>query len=443
MADVKVVDEFKEMSLPQVREALADMAGQVKGVFDGHRNEEGAVAYEAIGGDDAARVRELNIKMAAARERLEALQELAGVDDTAQKLSAYMNQPVTVVPHAPAGRPEGADVKSLGQRIHAALQKQPHQQGDTWTHEVDEVYRREGKGIKAVLGTDSALADVGAQLPPESVRIGTIVDTLYQPHNIAPLIPQVPYGQNAIPYLEETVNTEGAAETAEGALGAEASIDWAETVEPIRKISVLQPVTEELLADEGAIRAIIDSRLRQFMGNREDLQILRGDGIAPNLEGILNRTGIQNTNYSLTGATAQGLAEAALDATGQVRTVFQTPQTFIMRVATWLYIAKAKDSQGEYLFPNALSAGVDARLWGLPVITNENMDDYQTAADVPILTGDFSGAATIFRRQGVTVQVSDSHGDNFARGVLTIRLLERLGLVVWRPSGFATVTRTA
>lgn len=441
MSDVKVVNEFEKMGLPEVREAISTMAKEVKGVFEGHRNEEGQVALEAIGGEDAKRVAELSVKLAAARERYEHLQELAGHAETAEKLSAYMNAPVTMFPQAPAQR-DAADVKTLGQRVFKSLQDKPREPESTWTHEQEQVARI-SKGMKAVLGTDAALADVGVEYPPESVRVGTVVETLYQPHNVAPLIPQLPYSQNAIPYMVETVNSEGAAETAEGALGNEASIQWAEAVEPIRKITVLQPVTEELLADEGTMRAIIDMRLRQFMGNREDLQILKGDGIAPNLEGILNRTGVQNVNYSLTGADAQGLAEAALDAAGLVMTGFQAPSAYLMRIATWLYIAKAKGSDNEYLFPNALQSGVTPRLWGLPVTTNENMDNYTAATDVPILTGDFGTAATIFRRQGVTVQVSDSHTDRFARGVLTIRLLERLGLVVWRPSGFATVTRTA
>lgn len=430
----EVINQFADASLPQVREALDSMADEAKGIFDQYKDESGTIRYETITVEDGDRVRELNAKMAEARTRFEKLHELAGYAETAQKLSTYMRQPVQVVAQ-PAAK---AHPQSLGQAVFKALKENPRREGVDWSHNI-EVTR---KGTKAVLGTDSALADVGAEYPPESVRVGTVVDTLYQAHNIAPLIPSVFTTMNAIPYMAETVTTEGAAETAEGALGAEAVLDWAEATEPIRKITVLQPVTEELLGDESGIRAIIDGRLRQFLGNREDLQILRGDGIAPNLEGILARTGLGNVNYSLTGATAQGLAEAALQAANLVRTAFQTPSAYTMRIGTWEYIRLAKDTQDNYLFAGPGDAAAP-RLWGLPVITNENLDGYTVATNVPILVGDWSGAATIFRRQGVTVQVSDSHSDRFARGVLTIRLLERLGLVVWRASGFATVTRIA
>ncbi len=203
------------------------------------------------------------------------------------------------------------------------------------------------------------------------------------------------------------------------------------------------PVTEELLSDEGGFRAMIDSRLRQFMGNEEDLQILTGDGTGQNLTGILNTPSIGNVNYSLTGATAQGLAESALSAANLVRTGFQVPTQFVMRVGTWEYISLAKDTENNYLFPQVLVNGASPRLWGIGVRTNENMDNYTTATDVPIVVGDWANAATIFRRQGLTVQVSDSHSDRFTRGILTIRMIERLGLVVWRANGFATVTRTA
>lgn len=440
MAEVEIKDPFATASLADSREAITSLSKEAKAIFEGHKDDKGATDYGAVTDDENDKLREVNAKMASARARFESLNELAGFDDEATKLSAYMNQPVTLAPAQPT--PAKA-ATMLGGAAFKALVENPYTDGDPWSYAFDDAQRHAREGsVKAVLGTDAALADVGAEFPPENIRVGVIVETLYQPHNIGPLIPQVTTDMNAVPYMIETVTTENALETAEGAAGAEADMEWAETTEPIRKLTVLQPATEELLADEGAIRSIIDGRLRQFMGNREDNQIVRGDGIAPNLEGILNRTGIQNTNYSLTAETAQGLAEAALTASNQVRTVFQTPSAYVMNVGTWETIRLAKDSQLNYLFAGPADAA-QPRLWGLPVVLNQNMDDALLATEIPILTGDFSGAATLFRRQGVTVQVSDSHGTTFAEGVLTIRLVERVGLVVWRPAGFATVTRTA
>ncbi len=440
MPDVIVADPFESATLPEAREATADLSTKAEAIFAQYKGPNGEVAYHEMTPEHSDEVKEINVKMAHAVTRFELLNELAGNHDEAAKLSKYMNMPVTLVPQ-PDAPVEGA--KSLGQAVYHAMNEGDNQraegQGD-WEFETKTATRSARQGTKGVLGTDDTLAGVDDQFAVESVRIGTIVETLYQQHNIAPLIPQVNYGQNAIPYLVETVTTENALETAEGAAGAEAAIDWVETVEPIRKLTVLQPITEELLADEGAIRAIIDARLRQFMANREDLQLIHGDGIAPNLEGIINRTGVQNVDYSLTAETAQGQAEAALSASNLVRTVFQVPGVFIMKVATWETIRLAKDSQLNYLFAGPADAA-QPRLWGLPVILNENMDDSLLNTEVPILTGDFGGAATIFRRQGLTVQVSDSHAATFAEGVMTIRMVERLGLAVWRPAGFATVTR--
>ena len=438
---VEVKDPFADASLVDSREAITTLSSEAKAIFDGHKDDKGATDYGAITDDENDKLREINVKMAQARTRFEKLNKLAGFDDEATKLSDYMKAPVTLAPALPV--PPKDPAMSLGVATFKALQKDPYKDGTDWGHAFDDAKRWAAEGsVKALLGTDSGLADVGAQYVPENIRIGTIVETLYQAHNIAPLIPAVTTDMNAVPYMVETVTTENALEVAEGALGAESVIDWAETVEPIRKLTVLQPATEELLADVGAIRSIIDGRLRQFVGNREDLQLIHGDGIAPNLEGILARTGVQNFDYSLTAETAQGLAEAALSASNLVRTVFQTPTAYVMNVGTWETIRLAKDTQLNYLFAGPADAA-QPRLWGLPVILNQNMDDALLATEVPILTGDFSGAATIFRRQGVTVQVSDSHDDTFARGVLTIRLTERLGLVVWRPAGFATVTRIA
>lgn len=443
MKDVQVVDQLETATLPQLETAIEAMADEAKGIFAKyHDGEKGGVNYASISGEDGDRVRELNAKLATARARYEKLQELAGAHDQATKLASYMRQPATSITQ-PAKK--AAPAVTAGQAAFKAWKDSPRKGDQDWSVDLEDITLivNDEKGIKTVLGTDTGAAGVGSQYPPESVRIGTVVETLYQAHNIAPLIPQVPYGQNAIPYMQETVTAEGAAMTEEGALSPEAQVDWAEVIAPVRKLTVAQPITEELISDEGGMRALVDGRLRQFMGNVEDFQVLRGDGTGQNLTGVLNTAGIGNVNYSLTGATAQGLAEAALSAANLVRKGFQVPGSFIMQVDTWQYISTARDSQDAYLFPQVLVNGADPRLWGLPVRTNENMDGYTVATNIPILVGDWAGAATIFRRQGLTVAVSDSHDDRFTRGVLTIRMAERLGLVVWRANGFATVTRTA
>ena len=80
---------------------------------------------------------------------------------------------------------------------------------------------------------------------------------------------------------------------------------------------------------------------------------------------------------------------------------------------------------------NAMRVNIHAEgqpmLWGVPIIQCAGV-----AAD-KILVGSFAQAATIHNRQGVTVELSESDGDNFTKNLITVRAERRLALTVDRP----------
>ena len=70
--------------------------------------------------------------------------------------------------------------------------------------------------------------------------------------------------------------------------------------------------------------------------------------------------------------------------------------------------------------------------------------DVTTAiAQGTVLVGGFQESAQIFRRQGVTVEMTNSNVDDFVNNLITVRAEERLALAVYRPAGFGKVTLTA
>jgi HK97 family phage major capsid protein len=56
------------------------------------------------------------------------------------------------------------------------------------------------------------------------------------------------------------------------------------------------------------------------------------------------------------------------------------------------------------------------------------------------LVGAFQIGAQIFRRQGISVDMTNSNEDDFRKNLVAIRAEERLALAVYRPLAFCTVT---
>ena len=89
-----------------------------------------------------------------------------------------------------------------------------------------------------------------------------------------------------------------------------------------------------------------------------------------------------------------------------------------------------------------LTADAPLRVWGLPVILNENMPA-KSAGNKAVLVGAFRTAAMLVRRSGIDLAVSDSHSTFFVENKLMLRAEERAALAVFRPAGFAAVTSAA
>jgi len=286
-----------------------------------------------------------------------------------------------------------------------------------------------GYGLKDTLGTDSSLADVDTQYVPETTRLPGILEPREQPTVVADLFRQGSTSQNAITFMEETTTTNAAAETAEGALKPESAIDFTEASSPVRKIATWIPVTEEAFADVPALRSYVNGRLRTFVLQREDSQLLVGDGIAPNLQGILNTPGI------LTQAkAADPTPDAVYKAITQIRTTaFMDPTGIAMHPNDWQDIRLLRTADGIYIWGSPSEPG-QPRMWGLPVVTTTALTENTG------LVGNFSEGAMIFRREAVNLRVADQHADFAIRNKIAIIAEERLALVVFRPTAFATVT---
>jgi len=288
------------------------------------------------------------------------------------------------------------------------------------------------------------LVDEGSAYPPSVVRSDLIVPTaLRNPNSVIDLFSVLQTDQYQYKYLEETTFTNNAAEVAEASAFGESALAMTERTEEIRKFGVSIPVTEELLADVTAVQGYLDSRLRTMLNLRLDTELLNGNGTAPNITGVLNKSGINTFDYSAFSGNLKRIGQVYQAITEIRKDAFVEPDAILMHPSDWYDIVtevNAVTTSGA-LNPLFMGAGMfngapQASLWGVPVVPT-------TAISAgTALVGNFGGgvSAHIVTRQGIDVAMSDSHSDFFTKDKVMMKASLRLGFAIYRPTAFCSIT---
>jgi HK97 family phage major capsid protein len=430
-------DEIKDWSLSRVKTEMKIRVDDVKGIQD--RSDENKIIN--ADGEDAGKGATIFQDLNLLGERHDELKELETGDAKIAKLTEWLDSPTGQIPDFkdPNNPATKKVLKDAGLLFSESKGYKRYLEDNSEKNFGAEVPFWSLLSAK-VLGTDDTLAGVDDEFAPQAIRIpGVRVPVLFQANNVAPLFEQGTTTQNAIVYMAETVTSQGAAETAEGAAKPEADISFAEASSPVQNIPVTLPVTSQLLEDVPFMRAWVSGRLRLFVLNREDSQLLNGTGVAPNLTGILVVAGTNAESYSIAAADAD--ATVAFDAVFRgmtaIQEAFLEPSAHIMAAGTWERFRLGKDGNNNYLLGGA-GGEVARRLWGLPVTVNQNMPAEAAAAE-PIATV-ARESAMVARRNQVSLAVTDSHASEFTTNVLRFRAEQRIGFPIFRPAGITVVT---
>jgi len=364
-------------------------------------------------------IRAKNAELTDLGERLERMNELDGIARSVK--GASMTYP-TPAPERVNAEPK---YKTFGEMFvdSAAFKQFSGSKSPEVTVDLEDAFGRGAGqyGLKTLFDSTS--------FAPEVVRLPTIITPGEQQPTIAALMPSGRTSQNAIAYMEETTTTNAAAETYEAGQKPESALAFTERTSNVRKIATFLPITSEVMEDAPMMEDYINTRLQQFVAYREDSQLLKGDGIAPNLRGLINTPGIQ-TQAKGADPTPDAVHKAITKvATGS----FLTADGVVMHPNDWQDIRLLRTADGIYIWGSPAEAG-PARIWGLNVTLTT------TITEGTALVGAFRAAAQVFRRSDIAMSVSDSHADFFQYNKLAIRVEERLALVVFRPSGLCTVT---
>lgn len=332
-------------------------------------------------------------------------------------------------------RGEGFALKSLGESLvtHESYKAfNPSVQGSAMGVEFGNLYSLHGH-------TKTTLTTSGSTLTQYDRPPGII--TLEQQRlTVADLMSSGIATANTVRYVREDTYTNAATTVTEGATKPEAAFDMSEADAPVRKIAVTAKVTDEMYQDFPQMQSYIDGRLRYMVGATEEAQLLNGDGNAPNITGILQTSGIQTQDKS----TDENL-DAIHKAITKVRAVgFFEPDAIVMHPTDYQLLRLSKDNNLQYYgggpFMGPYGNGGYPQLigpWGLRAVVT-------TAISAgTALVGAFKIGAMIFRKPGITMQMTNSDQDDFVKNLITLRCEERLALAIWRPKAFCTVTSIA
>lgn len=272
------------------------------------------------------------------------------------------------------------------------------------------------------------LFETGAGWAPETTRGPRLVLDAQRPVQVVDYIPQTTTNQTSVTFMEETTFTNNAAEVAEGGTKPEGALALTEQTSPVRKIAVWIPVTDEQLEDVERIEQYLNNRLGFMVRQRLDLQIISGDGTAPNLSGMLDNAGIQ-TQAKGADPTPDAIYKAItkVNVTGQAMA-----NLVIFHPNDWQDVRLLRTADGIYIWGNPSDAGPE-RIWGLPVAV------VQAATENTAIVVDttFTELAT---KKGLTFKVSDSHDTFFITNKQAVRAEMRAAFVIYRPAAICSVT---
>lgn len=215
----------------------------------------------------------------------------------------------------------------------------------------------------------------------------------------------------------------------------------------LKKIAGWTTVTDEYFEDLPLLASEIDGRLVRRLARRIEQQVLLGTGTGAQLPGLLNAAGVQVINNVAAG-NYLAWADAILEATALVEDNSGEgllADAVVMNRTSYVALRKLKDGNSQYygggFFQGQYGNGaiVDgSTLWGGLRIA--------ISPFVPAgvgLVGAFKDAATLYGKGGVSVDMSNSHADNFTTNKVTLRAEVRKALAVRHPAGFCKVSFAA
>lgn len=293
-------------------------------------------------------------------------------------------------------------------------------QSESFKHFVSGGAARARIEIKStILGDEGGPGGITPVQQPSRIVAGPQV-----PLGVRDILPRGTTTANAIAGIREVSSVNRAAETAEGALKPESDIVLGEYTVPIRTIATFIKVSKQIMDDAPAVASYIDNKLRYFVNERIERQLVIGNGTAPNISGLLDAG-----NYTAYTATSgDNLADAINRAKYTMWSAGYRPDAVVVNPADWGALERLRDgATGAYLY-GAPGTSAARNVFGIEIV----LSPYVPVGTM--LIGAFRVATMLWEREGVVIEAFEQDEDNVQRNLVTIRAEARLGLEVSVPS---------
>ena len=316
-------------------------------------------------------------------------------------------------------------VKDLGQKLEVAgeqKQSAPETAGAEFVKSEQFKQLMLGNANRARLEIKNTVVGGSTTVFPDQ-RPG-IIPGNFAPLTIRQLIQTINVNSNMVNALRELAWTNDAAEVAEGSAKPESDLTLQQYNVPITTVAHWIKISNQLLADSPAVVSYIDSRLRDGLAQRIDMQLLLGNGTTPNLSGLTDAGNFT----AFTAASGATLVESINKAKYQLWATGNAPDTVIVNPAEWgaMEVMREGAGTGAYLYGAPGTAG-GMTPFGVQVVLSNHMPAGF------FLIGAIRSSCVIYQRQGATVEMGYVNTD-FTDNLITIRAEERLGLAVDRPA---------
>ena len=201
--------------------------------------------------------------------------------------------------------------------------------------------------------------------------------------------------------------------TAEGALKTQTDFDIVEQNCAVKKVTAFIKVSKEMIADIPFMQGEINGELMEIVELKLDEQILSGDGLGDNLEGIL-----ANATAFAPGVTFTALvpnanqADVLRIAIAQIQNQFFDANYILLNPLDAAAIDLTKDSTGNYTYGMTITIDGVTRVKAVPVIVNPGI----TVGTY--LVGDFT-KSNLRIREDLNVQIGYVN-DDFTKNLITV-----------------------